>query len=180
VSHKLTLLPYLHLCLSQGFHCCAKHPDLKATSGMCVRGGLFQLELPGSSLSLREVNAGTRAGQELMQRPWRGAAPMTCFLIEPETPRVTSPGMTSPTVGWTVPPISRPSPQTCLQASLTDPFSQLRSLFSDVSRSVSVEQNRPAQPLLSPVHFYLLAAAWFEGKWLNQLIEDLQNHKSSY
>lgn len=74
VSHQLTLLPYHHLCLSQGFHGYGKLHNLKTTSGVCVGAGLSQLELLGHGPSLGEVNAGTQSGKELMQRPRRGAA----------------------------------------------------------------------------------------------------------
>lgn len=59
VSHQLTLLPYHHLCLSQGFHGYGKLHNLKTTSGVCAGAGLFQLELLGHGPSLGEANAGT-------------------------------------------------------------------------------------------------------------------------
>jgi hypothetical protein len=69
---------------------------------------LFPHALPFITKGSQDRNS-SRAGiwrQELMQRPWRGAAywlssrDLVCFLIEPMT---TSSGMALPTVNWTHP-----------------------------------------------------------------------------
>lgn len=67
----------------------------------------FTLQLSGHTSSLSEVRAGTQGRnlwQEVKQRPWRSTAywlvHSACFLRQPRT---TCPGMSSPTVAWTLP-----------------------------------------------------------------------------
>jgi len=69
---------------------------------------LFQLTLAGDSLSLREAKAGIKREQEPTGGNWyKGHGrmllsdflPMTCFVCFLIDPRITSPGIESPTEG---------------------------------------------------------------------------------
>jgi hypothetical protein len=114
------------------------------------------LTAPGSSSLLKAVRAGTQAGQEPGGKSWcRGQRGMlltelllmalsACFLIEP---RITSPGIVPPTMGWALPHQSliKKMPYSLVyNPILRRHFLNWRSLLSHEFTSVKLIYNYPA------------------------------------